>query len=179
MKVNYRKIYEQYHGSIPNDEEGRTYDIHHIDGNRKNNDPNNLVALSIKDHYNIHYKQKDWAACHRLATKMKMSPNVISELSKEAQNDRISKGTHHFIGGEIQRKTMTGKPKSKKHRQNLEHMYDSRRKKYEVIFPDGEVNIIKGLRRFCSEQNLNIGCMNKVLSGIYENHKGYVIRRVL
>ena len=35
----YRKIYEQHHGPIPIDESGRTYDIHHIDGNHFNNDP--------------------------------------------------------------------------------------------------------------------------------------------
>ena len=55
----YRKLYEEYHGLIPVDEDGRTYEIHHLDGNRKNNEPNNLVALSIKEHYRIHYEQGD------------------------------------------------------------------------------------------------------------------------
>jgi hypothetical protein len=33
----YRKIYEQNYGHIPKDSAGRTYEIHHIDGNHKNN----------------------------------------------------------------------------------------------------------------------------------------------
>jgi len=35
--TKYRKIYEQHNGPIP-----KGMDIHHIDGNHANNDPNNL-----------------------------------------------------------------------------------------------------------------------------------------
>ena len=52
--MNYRKLWEQNYGPIPKDETGRTYDIHHIDGNRKNNSLDNLICLSIEDHYKIH-----------------------------------------------------------------------------------------------------------------------------
>jgi hypothetical protein len=31
---NYRKIWENYYGLIPIDEKGRSYEIHHIDGNK-------------------------------------------------------------------------------------------------------------------------------------------------
>ena len=54
-KVNYRKIYEDHYGQIPLDEEGRSYDIHHIDGNHNNNDISNLKAVTIQEHYDIHY----------------------------------------------------------------------------------------------------------------------------
>ena len=49
--MNYRKLWEQNYGPIPKDETGRTYDIHHIDGNRKNNSLDNLICLSIEDHF--------------------------------------------------------------------------------------------------------------------------------
>jgi hypothetical protein len=55
--MNYRKIWESHHGPIPKDENGRTYDIHHIDGNRKNNHINNLLCVTLEDHYKIHLKQ--------------------------------------------------------------------------------------------------------------------------
>lgn len=38
----YRKIYENHFGPIPKDKDGRSYEIHHIDGNRKNNEISNL-----------------------------------------------------------------------------------------------------------------------------------------
>jgi len=59
----YRKIYEQHHGPIPVESDGRTYEIHHIDGDHNNNDPGNLKAVTVKEHYNIHYAQGDYNAC--------------------------------------------------------------------------------------------------------------------
>ena len=44
---DYRKIYKDYYECIPTDETGRTFDIHHIDGNRNNNNINNLKAVNI------------------------------------------------------------------------------------------------------------------------------------
>ena len=70
--VPYRKIYLKHHGFIPKDNLGRVYDIHHIDGNKKNNNINNLIALSIQEHYDIHLKQNDWGACLALAKRMKV-----------------------------------------------------------------------------------------------------------
>ena len=55
----YRKIYESHNGPIPKEDNGRSYEIHHIDGNHFNNDPSNLKAVSIQEHYDIHYSQGD------------------------------------------------------------------------------------------------------------------------
>ena len=41
----YRKIYEENFGPIPKEPNGRSYEIHHIDGNHSNNDPSNLIAV--------------------------------------------------------------------------------------------------------------------------------------
>jgi len=57
------KIYEDHYGSLPKDEKGRKYEIHHIDGNRENNDPSNLKAVSITEHYDIHYSDGNWLGC--------------------------------------------------------------------------------------------------------------------
>lgn len=96
----YRKIYEQHHGSIPKDSDGRSYDIHHIDGDFENNDPANLIALSIQDHYNIHYSQGDWGACFKIMDRMKKThqeiSKEISEISRRVQAERIKNNTHHF-----------------------------------------------------------------------------------
>jgi hypothetical protein len=92
----YRKIYEHHYGQIPKDDLGRTYEIHHIDGNRQNNNLSNLVALSMEEHYNVHHQQKDWVACLRIAAKMNKSSHEISIMSRRAALEKIKNGTHHF-----------------------------------------------------------------------------------
>ena len=54
---NYRKIYESHYGKIPKDKDGRSYQIHHIDGNHNNNHNTNLKSLTEKEHYEIHITQ--------------------------------------------------------------------------------------------------------------------------
>lgn len=111
----YRRIYEQHFGPIPKDVDGRTYEIHHIDGNRKNNDISNLAAHPIKKHYDIHYEQGDWAACHRIAARMKMSPELLSELSKKINRERISNKTHNFTRRKDGSSVSSDKVKNKTH----------------------------------------------------------------
>lgn len=117
----YRKIYEQNFGSIPKEPTGRSYEIHHIDGDNSNNDPANLRAVTIQEHYNIHYSQQDWGACLLISKRLKLSPKEISNISrknalKQFENGThpflipgvgtrsVANGTHNFFGGEIQRK---------------------------------------------------------------------------
>jgi len=104
MSHIHRKIYESHNGPIPKDDSGRTYEIHHVDGNHSNNSLKNLVALTIQEHYDIHFSQGDWAACHRIATKMKRSTDEISRLATMENLKRVENGTHPFLGGEISRK---------------------------------------------------------------------------
>jgi hypothetical protein len=100
--VNYRKIYEQHYGVIPKDSSGRSYQIHHIDGDKNNNNIENLLCVSIEDHYQLHLKQHEYAAARLLAIQMNRSPEEISELSRktiaETNQTRINAGTHHFQG---------------------------------------------------------------------------------
>lgn len=93
----YRRIYEQYFGPIPKDEQGRSYEIHHIDGNRKNNDISNLACMPIAEHYDTHYIQGDWGACYAIAKRMKLDPILLSELSKKCQLKRVKDKTHHLL----------------------------------------------------------------------------------
>ncbi len=93
--MNYRKVWIKHHGEIPFDSEGRSYDIHHIDGDRKNNDISNLICLSVEDHLKIHLEQyektgniKDLASyrilCGRLQKDVKtLSGYKISDKTKE------------------------------------------------------------------------------------------------
>jgi hypothetical protein len=96
-RENYRKIYEQYYGLIPKDQFGRTYEIHHIDGNQHNNNPNNLKAVTIEEHYEIHKNNGDWAACLLISNRMNISSEKKSELARLSALQRLENGTHHYL----------------------------------------------------------------------------------
>jgi len=123
--VNYRKIWEIHHGQkIPRDDQGRSYEIHHIDGNHRNNDPANLKAVTIQEHYDIHYAQGDWYACMMITLRLSLTPEEISVRSREFNRKmfadghifqdrkwahertmrRIRAGTHNFQGPATQLK---------------------------------------------------------------------------
>lgn len=93
---NYRKIYETHVGPIPKDENGRTFEIHHIDGDNKNNTIANLKCVSINEHYDIHHSQGDWNACSAMAIRMNKSREEISELTRLHNLELSKKGQHPF-----------------------------------------------------------------------------------
>lgn len=110
----YRRIWEQHNGPIPKDEEGRSYEIHHIDGNRSNNHIDNLKCVSIQEHYDIHYQQKDYGACYFIALSMKKTPKEISEIISKSNKKRIENGTLPLLNKELskqwaKRRTEEGK----------------------------------------------------------------------
>jgi hypothetical protein len=117
----YRKIYENHYGPIPKDAVGRSYDIHHLDGNHKNNDPKNLKAVTVQEHYNIHYSQGDYGACVKLKKRLALTPEELSILASlhnkkrwaalgrnhpAALNNykRVKDGTHNFLGKDTNQK---------------------------------------------------------------------------
>ena len=114
----YRKIYEHHHGSIPKEENGRTYEIHHIDGNHSNNDPINLKSVTIQEHYDVHYSQQDWGACLKISKRMTLSSSDIGKLSRLTQLKRVSDGTHPFLKKEVQQKRIESVIESHRKRVN-------------------------------------------------------------
>jgi hypothetical protein len=105
-KVNYRKIYEEHHGPIPIDANGRKYDIHHIDGNHENNLPENLKAISVQEHYDLHYKQGDYYECYLIMIqRLSKTPEEISAIATLNNLKRVKEGTNPLVGGELQKKS--------------------------------------------------------------------------
>lgn len=90
--MHYRQIWEEANGPIPIDENGNTYEIHHVDGDRTNNDLSNLLCVSIKDHYNIHWNQGDFGACTAISRRMKMTvdeKNALRSAISEANRKKV------------------------------------------------------------------------------------------
>lgn len=97
MTKNYRKIYERHFGPIPKDDQGRSYHIHHRDRNHNNNNPENLQAVSLEEHYQIHLEAGDWWAALRLAQRLRMTQEEISSLAKKRHKQAVGAGTHPFL----------------------------------------------------------------------------------
>lgn len=92
----HRKIYEKFFGPIPKDENGRTFEIHHKDGNRKNNNIENLLCVSIEDHLKIHLDQGDFGAVGLISKRMGLPLNYMSDIQKGKKRPGIGgvkKGT--------------------------------------------------------------------------------------
>ena len=161
MTSVHRLIYQKSVGSIPKDKNGISYDIHHIDGNRKNNDISNLKAVSLREHYDIHFSQGDWMACQRILKRMNNDPIEKSMLLSKANKERVKNGTHNFMS--------EGWIKESK---------DRRSDTWEVTFPNGDIVIVKNLKQFCVLHNLNQGAMNQVGLGKKLHHKGFFCKKI-
>jgi hypothetical protein len=99
--AKYRRVWERQHGPIP-----PGYHIHHVDGDRKNNDVSNLACVSPDEHYDIHFRQGDLSACYILnANRKRWDPEKTSQLSKAVQRRRLDEGTHNFLDPEQHRAT--------------------------------------------------------------------------
>jgi len=78
MSKNYRRIYERYYQCclLPG------IDVHHIDGNHSNNDPANLIAVSLQEHYDWHKAKNDHYACFMIAQRMNIKPFDWLEMAR-------------------------------------------------------------------------------------------------
>ncbi len=86
-----RRIWARHNGPIPTDDGGVSFDIHHMNGDWRDNGPANLQALSVHDHYQIHFRQGDWGAAWYIAQRMKLSPadyEIIRQKISEAHRGR-------------------------------------------------------------------------------------------
>lgn len=94
--MHYRKIWENTYGEIPIDENGFSYEIHHADGNHKNNNIENLQLVTIREHFDIHLQQEDWFAAALIAKRIGFGPDYSSSLQKGKKRPNIGgvpKGT--------------------------------------------------------------------------------------
>ena len=94
MSKNYRKVFERYHQCclLPG------VDIHHIDGDHANNNPLNLQAVTLEEHYNIHKEQKDYYAAYMIASRMKIKPDDWIKMAQENGHKSAVKNMKQGIG---------------------------------------------------------------------------------
>lgn len=131
-EVDYRKIWEDAFGSIPKDEQGRSYEIHHIDGDRTNNSLSNLKCVSIDEHFKIHLAQGDLNACHAINIRMSNESTLLGWKHSEEVKDKISKahkGKKRGPYSEERRKAISeGKKGVVRNRESILKMVETRKK---------------------------------------------------
>ena len=94
MSKDYRKLYERhYQASLL---EG--IDVHHLDGNHDNNDPANLQAVTLEEHYNIHKSKNDFYACFMIAQRMKIKPEDWVEMARANGKKSAKQNMERGIG---------------------------------------------------------------------------------
>jgi hypothetical protein len=95
MSKRYVKIWQEYYNKkLP-----KNMEIHHIDGNRNNNEPTNLLAVTIEEHLNIHKKQNDHGAVQAILMRMKRTSEqntLLKEAASKHQRSLLKKGEHNF-----------------------------------------------------------------------------------
>ena len=134
---HYRQIWIDHNGPIPLDENGVTYDIHHIDGNRKNNNICNLIALSLKDHYKVHYDKKQYCAAHLISQRLNMTPEERDHINKKLSEVKKGKPLSEYHKSRMKKpkteetKKRMKKPKTKEHKEAIR--FSSIGKKYKKI----------------------------------------------
>lgn len=91
-KLLHRLIYEDYHNlQIPKNSE-----IHHIDGNKLNNNINNLIMMSKEEHRRLHFKERKGTITEE--TKKKISNTLKgNKLSKDTREKIVDVHTDKFI----------------------------------------------------------------------------------
>lgn len=151
-----RKTWVDANGKIPKDECGRSFHIHHIDSDLSNNNLDNLMCVSLQEHYEIHLRQGDKGACLQLARELKRSGSEKSQHARDHANNRVKNGTHNFC---------------KEFNQNYDPtVYKWRNKKTGVEVKMTRIELIKtyGLLR---------NHVYNVVNGHRKSHKGWVLIR--
>lgn len=157
MRKNYREIWEAYHGPIPVDELGRSYDIHHKDGNRNNNSLDNLQCVSIEEHYRIHLEQGDYFAAKLVGYR---AGKDLSELKGYKHSDKTK---------EQIRQKLKGKKRKLETLQKI-----SEKRKGKPCTPESVEARKQGIKNYYLEADKNE--LEKRWAKISEAHKGKVLK---
>lgn len=87
---SYRKIYEEFHEiKIP-----KGMHIHHIDGNKNNNDISNLELLTPDEHAQKHGYLNNWIMAQDRASKLGIEKLKSTEIRKKMSESMINSDRH-------------------------------------------------------------------------------------
>lgn len=112
-RKNYKKIWEKYNKcKLP-----KNMEIHHKDGNSDNNNPENLLAVTLEEHLIIHYNQKDYAAVQAILIRMSRTEDnirLLKDAASKHQLELLENGQHNFQKSEVVKKRIQAVKKNHK-----------------------------------------------------------------
>ena len=162
--IRYREKWEKVNGPIPVDEHGRPYDIHHVDGNRRNNTIENLQCVSIEEHYEIHKNLWETFGRRRDAVAMKF---LLYRLGRDS-----SSVTSYTIDEEIKekiRKKLTGRKRPKEVVEKVAEALRGRKQSKEEI-----AKRTIGLKQ--AHANRSLEKKEEINKKISESNKGKILK---
>lgn len=116
-KRAYRRIWEEHHAACILS----GMHIHHIDGNRDNNDPSNLLLCSPREHYEIHLSQGDYGAAIMLWKNFLQDTDIdIRKIASERlkRTHRERKACDPIAYAAEQSRRSKGKKRSQQQKEN-------------------------------------------------------------
>lgn len=176
--VNYRKICQNFYGYT--NEQMREMDVHHRDGNRNNNNPENLLLVSPEEHAKLHEHEfilwaREGSRLGTAAFKKRLMEKGPTEKELQYREKRIAickAGLHRTPHTEESKRIIS--EKKKLHLANKENHPRWGNTTYKVVSPTGEEYIVSGgWGEWCLERGLNGSNLRNVALGKRKQHKGW------
>ena len=178
VNVDYRKICREYYGYTS--EQMKGMDVHHLDGDRDNNHPSNLLLVTPEEHAKIHGNDFiKWSRKGSMLGNQAFIKRLIEKgpTEKEIEHRKKmailrKKGLHRVPHSEQTKKIISEKKKKQLENKQNHPMWG--KTTYEVTSPFGEKHIITGgWKQWCEDRSLNPSNLRLVALGKRKDHKGW------
>jgi hypothetical protein len=155
-------------------------DVHHIDGDRNNNEVYNLMLISPEDHATLH--KSDFVRWSRIGSSLgnaafikrlsEKGPTEKEKLARKSASERAKTGLHRVPHSTETKQRISNNKKRHFEDKSNHPMWGNT--VYEVESPDGEKHIVScGWKDWCQSRNLSPSNLRNVALGIRKHHKGW------